>query len=69
MIVFKLKELLEKNNMPRYRLQQYTDFSLKRINQFYFGTAQKVDVEELDILCEIFSCKLSDLVDYKKSRR
>lgn len=67
MIKFKIKELLEKNKMSRYKLRMYSDFTYERVNQFYFGTAKSVKTEELEILCEIFNCNISDLIEYKKN--
>ena len=32
MIKFKIKELLQKNKMSRYKLQKYTDFTYTRVN-------------------------------------
>ena len=66
MIVFKLKEMLEKKNITRYKLQQYTDLSLRRINDYYFGKAKFIKVEELDILCKTLECKLTDIIEFKK---
>lgn len=36
MVVFKVKNLLEKNNMSRYKFRQYTGFSYTRVNDYYF---------------------------------
>lgn len=66
MVRFKIKELLEKHNMSRYKLRQYSDFTYERVNQFYFSTAKSIKVEEIEILCEIFNCNVCDLVEYKK---
>lgn len=41
MVVFKVKELLEKNNISRYKLRKYSDFSYERVNQFYFRHCKK----------------------------
>ena len=65
MIKFKVKELLEKHNMSRYKLRQYSDFTYERVNQFYFNNIKSVKVEELEILCNIFNCGISDLIEYK----
>lgn len=67
MIVFKVKELLEKNKISRYKLRQYTGFSYDRVNQFYFGTAQNIKTGELEILCRIFKCNISDIIEYKNN--
>ena len=65
MIKFKVKELLEKHNMSRYKLRQYSDFTYERVNQFYFNNIKSVKIEELEVLCNIFNCNISDLIEYK----
>ena len=66
MIIFKIKDLLEKNDISRYKLQQLTNWNYKRINAYYKGEVVNITIEELDKLCEIFKCKISDIIEYKK---
>lgn len=66
MVVFKIKNLLEKNNMSRYKLRQYTGFSYTRVNDYYFGRVKDIKVSEVEILCKLFNCKIEDIVEYKK---
>ena len=66
MVIFKLKELLEKHKMSRYKLRQYTDFTYTRVNDYYFGRVKDIKVSEINTLCELFHCKLNDLIEYKK---
>lgn len=63
MIKFKLKELMENSNISRYRLQQITNWNYRRVNAFFFGKVQKVTLEEIEKLCEIFKCNISDLIE------
>ena len=65
MIIFKIKKLLEKNKMSRYKLIQYSGFSYERVNDYYFGRVQSIKVSELNILCELFKCKVEDIIEYK----
>lgn len=65
MIKFKVNELLKKHKMSRYKLRQYTGFTYERVNQFYFGNAKNIKLEELDMLCKIFNCTVSDIIEYK----
>lgn len=65
MIKFKVKKLLEKNKMSRYKLRQYTNFTYERVNDYYFGRVKSIKTEELDLLCKIFNCKISDIIEYK----
>ena len=68
MVIFNFKKLLEKNNMSRYRFQFLSNFDMRRINQFYFGTAKNIKTEEIDIICDIFECNIEDLIQYKKNK-
>lgn len=69
MLVFKVKELLEKNNMSRYKLRQYTSLSYERVNDYYFSRVKAIKVEELEELCEVFKCNTQDIVEYKKNKK
>lgn len=66
MIEFKIKELLEKNKISRYKLRIFTGWNYKRVNDFYFGKVKSIKVEELEELCKIFKCNVSDIMNYKK---
>lgn len=61
---FKIKDQLESNHMSRYKLQKITGWNYKRINAYYKGTVTEIKVEELEKLCEIFVCKIEDLIEY-----
>ena len=58
MVIFKIKQLLEKNNMSRYKLRQYTGFSYTRVNDYYFGRVKDIKTSEIDILCKLFNLSL-----------
>ena len=66
MVEFKVKQLLEKHNMSRYKLRQYTSLSYERVNDYYFGRVKSIKVEELEELCQVFKCNTQDIVEYKK---
>ncbi|MBE5821962.1 MAG: helix-turn-helix transcriptional regulator [Clostridiales bacterium] len=66
MVIFKLKELLEKNNMSRYKLRQYTNFSYSRVNDYYFGRVKDIKASEINTLCKLFKCNIQDIIEYKK---
>ena len=65
MVIFKVKNLLEKNKMSRYKMRQYTGFSYTRVNDYY-GRVKDIKVSEIDILCKLFKCKIEDIIEYKK---
>lgn len=66
MVIFKIRNVLEKNKMSRYKLRQYTGFSYNRVNDYYFGRVKDIKVSEINVLCKLFNCKISDLFEYKK---
>lgn len=69
MIETKIKELLEKNNMSRYKLQSYLGWNYKRINDYYFNRVKDFRREELEELCKLFKCGIDDLIVYKKDKK
>lgn len=69
MAIFKVKELLEKNKMSRYKLRQYTNLSYDRVNDYYFGRVKAIKIEEIEELCNIFDCKIQDIVEFKKDKK
>lgn len=66
MVVFKLKNLLEKNKMSRYRLEQITNWNNKRVKALYKGTVKVVSIKEIETICSLFNCNLTDFIEYKK---
>ena len=66
MIIFKVKELMKEQNISRYRLQKLTNWNYKRINAYFFGKVININVEEIEKLCDIFNCDISDLIERKK---
>ena len=62
MVVFRIKELLKANNITRYKLQQLTEWNYRRINAFYFGRVKQITTDEIEKLCEILKCDISDLM-------
>lgn len=66
MIIFNVKNLMEQQNITRYRLQKLTNWNYKRINAYYFNKVISINVNELETLCDIFDCELPDLIERKK---
>ena len=67
MIQLKLKEILEKKKISRYRLQFLTKMNYPRINQLYKNTAKNISFEELDVLTTVLECSISDLIEKRKN--
>lgn len=69
MIIFHIKELLEKNKISRYKMRIYLDWNYKRVNDYYFGRAKDIKTSEMIQLCELFHCEISDLFTYQKEKK
>lgn len=66
MVQLKLKEILEKKKVSRYRLQLLTNLNYPRINQLYKNTAKNISFEEIEILTNVLDCSISDLIEKSK---
>lgn len=66
MIIFKIKEMLEKDETikTRYALQKATGWHYRRVDNYYKNKVVKINKEELNIMCKLFKCKVSDLIEY-----
>lgn len=69
MIVFHIKELLQKHKMSRYKLEKYSKLSYERVNDYFFGRVKSIKVEELEELCNLFDCNTQDIVEFKKNKK
>lgn len=66
MLVFHIKELLEKNHISRYKMRIYLNWNYKRVNDYYFGRVKDIKSSEIIQMCELFNCNVKDLFEYKK---
>lgn len=66
MVQLKLKEILEKKKVSRYRLQLLMNLNYPRINQLYKNTAKNISFEEIEILTDVLDCSIADLIEKSK---
>ena len=69
MLIFHIKDLLEKNKISRYKMRIYLDWNYKRVNDFYFGRVKEIKTSEIIQLCDLFNCNINDLITYKKDKK
>ena len=60
----KLWRLMKDNKMTKRELAQAADFSQYMIGQFTKDAY--VSLKEIETLCEIFHCKVDDIVEFKE---
>lgn len=63
MIRCRLARLMGEHKMRISDVMRETGLSRTTITLLYKETAQKVDLEALDKLCELFECPLSDILE------
>ena len=66
MVQLKLKEILEKKKVSRYRLQLLTNLNYPKNNQLYKNTAKNISFEEIEILTDVLDCSIADLIEKSK---
>ena len=67
MIRCHLARLMGEHKMRIADVARKTGLSRATLTLFYRETAQKVDLEALDKLCELFDCEISELLERSNS--
>lgn len=65
-IIFKLQNVLDKNNVTKYKLSKITNIRYDTICNYCKGTVTLINVEYLKIFCNVLNCKIEDIIEYKK---
>lgn len=66
-IRFKLKEVMEKENMSKSRLSRITGFRFETIQGYYNGNISRIDLFVLSEFCRVLNCKVQDIIEYVPS--
>jgi putative transcriptional regulator len=64
MILFKLKDLLHERGMNQRDCHRKTSVDKNTINAYYNGFAKRLNVTDLNKMCDALECELSDLIEY-----
>lgn len=64
MIRCNLSVLMGKQKMNIADVHRATGLNRTTITNLYYETAQRVELEAMDKLCELFSCELGDLLEW-----
>lgn len=65
-IKFKLLNVIEKNNITRYKLSKITGIRYDTICNYCSGNITLLNKEYLKIFCEVLNCQISDIIEYEK---
>lgn len=64
MIKIKLSDLLGKNKMTQKALAEATHIRPATISKMYYEETKRVDIDQLNRICQAFNCEISDLLEY-----
>lgn len=64
MIRIKLSDLLGKHKMSQKALSNLTNISPATISKMYYEESKRLDIEQLNSICNVFKCEISDLLEF-----
>lgn len=62
--LFKLNDLLIKNNISKNKLMKETNTDFKVIQRIINGELTKIDIIVLARICNYLECNISDIIEY-----
>jgi putative transcriptional regulator len=60
---FRLRDLLADRAMTQTELQLRTGLAYSTVNDLYNDKPRRVELETLDVLCEVLDCSISDILE------
>jgi putative transcriptional regulator len=66
MIIIKLDDLLKKKGMSQRELSRLTEIRHPTINEMCLNKSKSLPVNNLDTICKVLDCDLTDIIEYKK---
>ena len=64
MIRIKLSDLLGKHKMSQKALSNLTNIRPATISKMYYEEGKRLDIEQLNSICNVFKCEISDLLEF-----
>lgn len=64
MIQFKIAEIMGKHRMTKKELSEATGIRPNSVSALWHGTTKRIEIEQIDKLCEVFNCQPNDLFEY-----
>ena len=66
MIKLTLDKTMDKLNITRYELSKRTGIQYQIIDNYYKNKVKRYDSFVLDRICDALSCKIEDIIGYRK---
>lgn len=64
--LFKLDDLLKKNNISINKLMRDTNTDFKVLKRIMTGELVRFDIFVVARLCDYFNCEIKDIIEYKR---
>jgi len=64
MIKIKLSDLLGKHKMSQKSLAISANIRPATISKMYYEESKRLDISQLNRICSVFKCEISDLLEY-----
>lgn len=64
MIKVKLSDLLGKHKMTQRALSDAAHIRPATISKMYYEECKRLDIAQLNRICKVFNCEISDLLEY-----
>ena len=64
MIRIKLSDLLGKHKMSQKALSNLSNIRPATISKMYYEESKRLDIEQLNSICNVFKCEISDLLEF-----
>ena len=61
---FNLKRLLFDRDMKQIDLHRKTGIRYETVGAYYHGYVKRMNVKDLEKICDALNCSLSDLIEY-----
>ena len=65
-IKFKLKDILENENMSKNHLSVISNVRFDTIVKYVKGDIERVDLDIICRFCKALNCKIEDIIEYEK---
>lgn len=69
MIRIKLSDLLGKHKMTQKALADLTNIRPATISKMYYEESKRIDVRQLNNICKVFNCEISELLEYVPDKK
>ena len=64
MVRIKLSELMGKHKMNQNMLSEHTGIRPATISKMYYEETKRIEIEQINKICTVFNCQISDLLEF-----